>query len=137
MLTCDGNSGTIECLTEADIMQKATELFESFNPNKEEALRLLENLQTTAISEQKFCNIIGRLRLYQSLPLAEVQNHRYGEHSAYHAGDECDDGNDYVYTHNCSSYLIINSKKAFLLHSDLIFFLYLKVANGSCRHEKR
>ena len=71
MLTCDGNSGTIECLTEADIMQKATELFESFNPNKEEALRLLENLQTTVISEQQFCNIIGRLRLWQSLPLAE------------------------------------------------------------------
>ena len=71
MLTCDGNSGTIECLTEADIMQKATELFESFNPNKEEALRLLENLQTTVISEQQFCNIIGRLRLYQSLSLAE------------------------------------------------------------------
>jgi hypothetical protein len=71
MLTCDGNSGTIECLTEADIIQKGTELFESFNPNKEKALQLLENLQTTAISEQQFCNIIGRLRLYQSLPLAE------------------------------------------------------------------
>ena len=71
MLTCDGNSGTIECLTEADIMQKATELFENFNPTKEEALRLLEDLQTTVISEQQFCNIIGRLRLYQSLPLAE------------------------------------------------------------------
>ena len=31
MLTCDGNSGTIECLTEADIMQKAFELFKSFD----------------------------------------------------------------------------------------------------------
>ena len=71
MLTCDGNSGTIECLTEADIMQKATELFENFNPNKGEALHLLENLQTTTLSEQTFCNIIGRLRLWQSLPLAE------------------------------------------------------------------
>ena len=71
MLTCDGNSGTIECLTEADIMQKATELFESFNPNKEEALRLLENLQSTRIPEELFCAIIGRLRLYQFLPASE------------------------------------------------------------------
>ena len=43
-LTCDGFSGTIECMTEADIMQKALELF---------------------------CKIIGRLRLYQFLPVNE------------------------------------------------------------------
>jgi len=71
MLTCDGNSGTIECLTEADIMQKAFELFESFNPNKENTLQLLENLQSTRISEELFCKIIGRLRLYQFLPVSE------------------------------------------------------------------
>lgn len=71
MLTCDGNSGTIECLTEADIMQKAFELFESFNPNKENTLQLLENLHSTRISEEQFCKIIGRLRLYQFLPTSE------------------------------------------------------------------
>lgn len=71
MLTCDGNSGTIDCMTEADIMQKSFELFNSFNPNKEDTLRLLENLSSTAISEEQFCQIIGRMRLYQFLPLAE------------------------------------------------------------------
>ena len=70
-LTCDGNSGTIECLTEADIMQKSFELFNGFNPHKEDTLRLLENLSSTAISEEQFCQIIGRMRLYQYLPLAE------------------------------------------------------------------
>ena len=70
-LTCDGNSGTIECLTEADIMQKSFELFNGFNPHKEDTLRLLENLSSTAISEKQFCQIIGRMRLYQYLPLAE------------------------------------------------------------------
>lgn len=70
-LTCDGNSGTIECLTEADIMQKSLELFTAFNPHKEDTLRLLENLSSTAISEEQFCQIIGRMRLYQYLPLAE------------------------------------------------------------------
>lgn len=71
MLTCDGNSGTIECMTEADILQKSLELFSSFNPHKEEALRILENLQSTPISETQFCNIIGRMRLYQYLPSDE------------------------------------------------------------------
>ena len=70
-LTCDGNSGTIECLTEADIMQKSFELFNGFNPHKEDTLRLLENLSSTTISEEQFCQIIGRMRLYQFLPLAE------------------------------------------------------------------
>lgn len=71
MLTCDGNSGTIECMTEADIMQKSFELFTAFNPHKEETLRLLENLQSTEISETQFCTIIGRMRLYQFLPTIE------------------------------------------------------------------
>lgn len=70
-LTCDGNSGTIECLTEADVYEKALALFHGFNPEKENALAMLENLGTTNISEQEFCNIIGRLRLYQALPAAE------------------------------------------------------------------
>ena len=67
-LTCDGYSGTIDCMTEADIMQKSFELFNSFNPNKENTLQLLENLHSTQISEEQFCNIIGRMRLYQYLP---------------------------------------------------------------------
>lgn len=71
MLTCSGNSGTIECLTEADINQKAIELFSSFNPDKEDTLKMLENLQTTRLSEELFCKIIGRLRLYQFLPVSE------------------------------------------------------------------
>ena len=71
MLTCDGNSGTIDCMTEADIMQKSFELFSGFNPHKEDTLRLLENLSSTTISEEQFCQIIGRMRLYQFLPLAE------------------------------------------------------------------
>ena len=71
MLTCDGTSGTIECLTEADIIQKSLELFNGFNPYKEDNLRLLENLHGTPITETQFCNIIGRLRLLQNLPVNE------------------------------------------------------------------
>ncbi len=71
MLTCDGNSGSIDCITEADILQKAYQLFTGFNPHKEDNLTLLENLQTTEISEELFCKIIGRLRLYQFLPASD------------------------------------------------------------------
>ena len=71
-LTCNGNSGTIECLSEADLYQKSYQLFRSFDPQKEETLQLLDNLNTTRLSESQFCCIIGRLRLYQALP-SEVQ----------------------------------------------------------------
>ena len=66
-LTCNGNSGTVEVLTEADIYMKALQLFRRFEPEKEDTLRLIENLQNTRISVSQFCYIIGRLRLYQAL----------------------------------------------------------------------
>lgn len=71
MLTCSGNSGVIQCLTEADVFQKTMELFTTFNPERENILTQLGNLQTTSMTEQQFCNIIGRMRLYQALPIAE------------------------------------------------------------------
>ena len=71
-LTNDGNSGTVEVLTEADVYQKAYQLFRRFEPEKEDTLRLIENLHNTRVSESQFCYIIGRLRLYQALP-TEVQ----------------------------------------------------------------
>lgn len=68
MIQTSGTTGTIECLTEADIYQKAYQLFKSFDPEKEDNLKLLENLHTTRISQELFCSIVGRLRLYQFLP---------------------------------------------------------------------
>ena len=71
MLTCDGYSGVIECMSELDLLEKATRLFKQFELKKEENLTLLENLGRTTITEQQFCQIIGRLRLYQALPAIE------------------------------------------------------------------
>ena len=73
-LTCNGNSGTVEVLTEADIYQKAYQLFRRFDPEKEDTLKLIENLHNTRISESLFCYIIGRLRLYQALPTEQQKN---------------------------------------------------------------
>lgn len=68
MLTTDGVSDTMLCMTEADIFQKALELFNRFNEVKESTLYNLESLNKTWLSQELFCKIIGRLRLYQALP---------------------------------------------------------------------
>ena len=67
-LTCSGLAGNLECLTSSDIKEKALELFSSFDPVKEDNLRTLEALGNTSITEEQFCKVIGRLRLYQALP---------------------------------------------------------------------
>ena len=73
-LTCNGNSGTVEVLTEADVYQKAYQLFRRFDSEKEDTLKLIENLNNTRISESLFCYIIGRLRLYQALSTEQQKN---------------------------------------------------------------
>lgn len=67
MLSCDGFAGNLECMTTSDIKEKALELFSGFDPVKDDNLRTLEALGNTSISENTFCSIIGRLRLYQAL----------------------------------------------------------------------
>ena len=68
MLTTDGVSDSLLCMTEADIFQKAFELFNRFNDVKESTLYNLEALNNTWLSQEQFCKIIGRLRLHQALP---------------------------------------------------------------------
>lgn len=68
MLTCDGVSDNLLCMTEADIFQHAFNLFQRFNEVKEQTLYNLEALNNTWLSQEQFCKIIGRLRLYQALP---------------------------------------------------------------------
>jgi len=71
MLTCDGLKDEIECMTEADLYQKAGLLFNEFNQIKDRELEMLQKLNDTKISEEQFTHIIGRLRLYQFLPTDE------------------------------------------------------------------
>ena len=71
MLQTDGFSGTIDCMTSADINQKALELFSRFNPEKDNHLNALAQLQDTRLTEDQFCHIIGRMRLLQALPVAQ------------------------------------------------------------------
>ena len=63
-----GYVGNLECMTTSDIKEKALELFNGFDPVKDDNLRTLEALGSTSITEEQFCKLIGRLRLYQALP---------------------------------------------------------------------
>ena len=71
MLLNDGLTGRLEVMSDADIYSSALQLFQDFNP--EQNLRLLENLGRTNISQEQFCQIIGRLRLYQALPASQLK----------------------------------------------------------------
>lgn len=71
MLTCDGVSENLLCMTEADIFQHALQLFQHFNEVKEATLCNLEALNNTWLTQEQFCKILGRLRLYQALPNAQ------------------------------------------------------------------
>ena len=79
MLTCDGLKEKLEAMSDLDIYQSAIKLFTSFEP--EVNLRLLENLGHTRLTIQQYCQLIGRLRLYQDVykrqakrlcPLAQI-----------------------------------------------------------------
>lgn len=65
MLTCDGLIGRLEVMSEAEIYESALRLFTEFNPERN--LELLGNLRNTLISQEQFCQIIGRLRLYPQI----------------------------------------------------------------------
>lgn len=67
----NGMSEKLLCMTEADIFQHALQLFQHFNEVKEATLYNLENLHNVWLSQEQFCKILGRLRLYQALPNAQ------------------------------------------------------------------
>lgn len=69
--THNGVSEKLLCMTEADIFQHALQLFQRFNEVKGQTLYDLENLHNVWLSQEQFCKILGRLRLYQALPNAQ------------------------------------------------------------------
>lgn len=71
MLTCDGLVERLEVMSEAEIYESAFRLFMEFNPERN--LEMLGNLKNTLISQEQFCQIIGRLRLYQVLPVSRLR----------------------------------------------------------------
>ena len=62
----DGYKDCLRVSSVHELYRSALELFNNFNPAKQ--LHLLKNLGTTMLTEHQFCQILGRMRLYQALP---------------------------------------------------------------------
>lgn len=65
MLTTDGLQDKVEVLSTQELYAAALNLFHAYNPSKD--LHLLHALGNLNITESEFCQIIGRMRLYQAL----------------------------------------------------------------------
>ena len=65
MLTTDGLQDKIEVMSIQELYSAALNLFHAYNPSKD--LHLLKTLGSMNITESEFCQIIGRMRLYQAL----------------------------------------------------------------------
>lgn len=65
MLTTDGLQDKVEVLSVQELYAAALNLFHAYNPSKD--LHLLRTLGQMSISTSEFCQIIGRMRLYQAL----------------------------------------------------------------------
>lgn len=62
----DGYKDDLRVSNTGELYRSALELFNNYNPAKH--LHLMQQLGNTSMSEHQFCQIIGKMRLYQCLP---------------------------------------------------------------------
>lgn len=62
----DGYKEDLRVTSANELYRAALELFNSFNPARQ--LQLLHSLGNTTMNEHQFCQILGKMRLYQCLP---------------------------------------------------------------------
>ena len=63
----DGYRGEIRVSSTTELYQRMLELFHNFNPAKQ--MHLMQQLCNSSLSMHQFCQVIGKMRLYQSLPM--------------------------------------------------------------------
>ena len=68
----DGYKGELRVSSIGELYRQVLELFHNFNPAKQ--IHLMQQLCNSSLTEHQFCQIIGRMRLYQSLPLSLQRN---------------------------------------------------------------
>ena len=62
----DGFKEDLRVSNTSELYRSALELFNNYNPAKH--LHLMQSLGSTVMSEHQFCQILGKMRLYQCLP---------------------------------------------------------------------
>lgn len=68
----DGYKDDLRVSSTSDLYRAALELFNNYNIAKQ--IHLMQQLGNTSITEHQFCQILGKMRLYQCLPTG-VQKH--------------------------------------------------------------
>ena len=68
----DGYKGELRVSSTRELYQRVLELFSMFNPAKQ--IHLMQQLCNSSLSEHQFCQILGRMRLYQYLPMRLQRN---------------------------------------------------------------
>ena len=63
----DGYRGEIRVSSTTELYQRMLELFHNFNPAKQ--IHLMQQLCNSSLSMHQFCQVIGKMRIYQSLPM--------------------------------------------------------------------
>ena len=63
----DGYQGEIRVSSTRELYQRVLELFSMFNSAKQ--IHLMQQLCNSSLSMHQFCQVIGKMRLYQSLPM--------------------------------------------------------------------
>jgi hypothetical protein len=67
-ISTDGYASSIEFTNTRDLYLAVLELFNRYNPAKH--IHLMQSLGNTCMTEHQFCQLLGKMRLYQSLPQA-------------------------------------------------------------------
>ena len=62
----DGYKDDLRVSNTSELYRSALELFNNYNPAKH--LHLMQQLGNTSMSQHQFCQILGKMRLYQCLP---------------------------------------------------------------------
>ena len=65
-VSTDGYLNCLEITNTRDLYQSVLEMFNHYNPAKH--IHLMQSLGDTYMNEHQFCQLLGRMRLYQSLP---------------------------------------------------------------------
>jgi len=65
-VSTDGFLSCLEVTNTKDLYRAVLEMFQSYQPAKH--LHLMQTLSNSYLTEHQFCQLLGRMRLYQSLP---------------------------------------------------------------------
>ena len=65
-VSTDGYLSNLEVLNTSDLFRSVLDMFHAYNPAKH--IHLMQTLGNSYLTEHQFCQILGKMRLYQSLP---------------------------------------------------------------------